>query len=143
LSFPVGVQVVESALGGISQLEELEIRFKQQCGISATDFRHLIESGKPHLIASAGFDRWDKRPSIGREEWDDFLRGLWTLQIYPVARQKKSAARALLIQEGLPILRRWFEAGRPGSWYWGRKRCHVVFDPLELTITSQDIVEAV
>jgi hypothetical protein len=143
LSFPVGVQLLESALRDIPRLDELEISFDQQCGISATEFRQLIESGKPHVIVSAGFERWDKRPSIGTGEWEDFLRGVWTLRVFPVARQKKAAARALLVAEGLPILRRWFEASRPESWYWGRKRCDVLFDPLELSVTSQDINEAV
>jgi len=37
----------------------------------------------------------------------------------------------------------WFEASRSESWYWGRKRCNVLFDPLELALTSEDIVDAV
>ncbi len=143
LSFPVGAAALESAFAGIPQFVELDLQFRREPGISATGFRRVIEAGEPHVIVSAGFDRWDKRPSVGVGEWQDkYLRGFWSVRVFPVAREKKSVAEGLLLAQGLPALRRWFEMSRAPSWHWGRKRGHIVFDPLEPSVRLEDVVEA-
>ncbi len=142
LSYPVGLQDLDKVLGDISQAAQLELRFSA-CPFPAYDtyFRSLVNRNLPYQVLEARFEKWDKRPSLGRDTlFDDYLRGQWSLRVFPVASVLRSRARASLI-DALPSVREWFVRTRPESWYHGRKVCECRFEPLAGTIEVKDIVE--
>ncbi len=82
------------------------------------------------MILRVDFVRWDKSVSIGNDPmWQEFLRGLWSLRVYPVRRTLKSTARDALIARGLPLVVDWITERRDPSWYYGRKECELQFNP--------------
>ncbi len=114
----------------IAICDEINLGFRGHPGLSAMEFRQTIEAGRPHVIMTAEFVRWDKKPSIGNESWlQEYLQGKWSLDIYPVVRNQRAAAKAVLLAEGLPKITEWFSKKRAPSWYWGRKYFHVMFWP--------------
>jgi len=129
LSYPIGFEALEHALGQVPMFGEIELSFYAHSGRTATESRRTIEAKRTHLIVRAGFARWDKRLS-SRDEWlQRLFRGIWSLHVYPVAREFRAVAKNCLLVDGLPQLSRWFSAERPSSWYWGRKSCDVYFLP--------------
>jgi hypothetical protein len=102
----------------------------------------VVESGEPHLVLSARFERWEKRPSIS-DEWQKYLDGRWSLWVYPVRRQLKAVAKTVLIDRGLARISDWLSAERPESWYFGRKACDVIFIPDDGEVRIDEIVEKI
>jgi len=74
LSFPIGADAIGNALKDIPQLSSLKLVFYPNPIPSATKFRQVVELGEPHLVLSARFERWEKRPSIS-DEWQEYLDG--------------------------------------------------------------------
>jgi len=143
LSFPVGVQALSAHLAGIPQFDALELAFSTSPNRSKTMFRHLVEADETHLVLSARFDRWDKRRSLGDDPWiQEYLQGKWSLWIYPVRRQRGSQAKEALLNDALPQVARWFSTARVPSWYWGRKRCNVMFAPADGGVRVDEVIEA-
>ena len=143
-SYPLGLQDLEKALGDLSQATELHVSF-YACppGVHDMHFRSLVKRDLPHTVLEARFSKWDKRPSMSNSTFtDEYLRGLWSIIVYPVASVRRSLARGLLI-DALPSVREWLSRTRPESWYYGEKLCEVRFDPLEGTIAVTDIVERI
>jgi hypothetical protein len=129
-------------LDGIAQFEKVELRFWPHPGVSATQFRDAVQNNQPHLILDATFERWDKRPAIS-QGFEALLHGVWSIRVYPTRRQLKAPAKALLTDEGIPALRRWFEKKRPPSWYWGRKTFNVYFNPAEIGLDIEELTEKI
>jgi len=143
LSFPVGLEAITAALNDAPQLATLDLFFSADPILSATRFRRVIEADEPHPVLSIRFTRWDKKPSLGDDPWvKDYLNGKWSLWVYPVRRALKARAKDALVREGLPQIARWLTTARPSSWYWGRKRCDVVFVPSEGTLRIEELTEA-
>lgn len=143
-SYPLGLQDLEKALGDLSQAADLHVSFSA-CPLPANDmhFRSLVRRSLPHQVLGGRFAKWDKRPSIGKGTLSgEYLRGLWSITVYPVASDRRAQARELLI-DALPSVREWFSRTRPESWYHGEKVCEVWFDPFEGTIAVNDIVEKI
>jgi hypothetical protein len=142
LSYPIGFEAISGALKHIPMFDEIELTFSIYNSEGATSFRETVKSKKPHVLVSATFIRWDKRPSIG-DEWEAYLRGKWELRIYPCGRESRAIAKTALIRDGLPEIARWLSATRPPAWYWARKRCDVVFLPDKGTIELREFDDAV
>ena len=139
-SYPLGLEDLNKVLGDISQAADLHVSFSN--APLGKGFRLLMKRDLPHQVLAARFSKWDKEPSIGDNTFaDEYLRGHWSITVYPVASVRRSQARALLI-EVLPAVREWFSRARPESWYYGRKVYEIRFDPLEETIDANDLVEA-
>ena len=143
-SYPLGLQDLDKALGDISQAADLHVSF-YACPPAAHNlhFRSLVKRDLPHQVLAASFAKWDKRPSMSNSTFtDEYLRGHWSIAVYPVASVRRSQARKLLI-DTLPSVREWFSRTRPESWYHGEKVCDVWFDPLEGTLAVNDLVEKI
>ena len=141
LSFPIGAEVINGFVRDVPQFGSLELVFSADPMLSAIRFRRLIEADEPHPVLRADFVRWDKKPSIG-DEFQEYLQGKWSLWVYPVRRALKAKARQILVAQGLPRIVEWLALDRPPSWYFGRKRCEVVFVPKDETVRIEEIVEA-
>jgi hypothetical protein len=142
-SYPIGAEVLSHGLNGVPQLSSLSISFRSSPDVSASAFRRLILEGRPYPIIRARFTRWDKRPSVGDDGWaQEYLAGVWRLEVFPVPRGIKAIARRHLLDTGIPAVRSWLAAPRAPSWYYGRKRCDVMFSPDEATIAVTESVDA-
>ena len=131
---------LDKVLGDILHAADLHVSFSNDpLGMR---FRSLLRQALPHRVLVARFEKWDKRPSIGNRFTDGYVRGQWSITVYPVASVRRAKARQLLI-DALPSVREWFSRTRPESWYYGEKRCEVRFDPLEGTIGVSDTVEKI
>jgi len=141
LSYPLGLQDLDKVLGDIPHAADLHVRFSNDpLGMR---FRSSLRQDLPHRVLAARFEKWDKRPSLGNSTFTDgYVRGQWSITVYPVASVRRAQARHLLI-DALPFIREWFSRTRPESWYYGEKLCEVRFDPLEGTIAVTDIVEKI
>jgi hypothetical protein len=140
LSYPLGLSDLERTLGNIPQASALQVRFRS-CPIrSAQQFRAVVARELPHTVIAARFVRWDKKPGIG-DEFAEYLRGQWSVHIYPVASARRAQAHPVLIDR-LSAVAAWFSRKRAASWYHGRKSCVVVFNPLEVSVRVDEVVEA-
>jgi hypothetical protein len=135
LSYPVGAEVLSRELEKHSDLPDLELVFRASPISSTSNFQQLIARGLPHVILRVYFARWDKSVSIGNDpSWQKYLRGVWSLSVYPVRRILKSKAREALITAGLPLVAGWMTRRRDPSWYYGRKECEIQFDTDDGTV---------
>jgi hypothetical protein len=141
LSYPLAWRSVESALGNTPQWENLHFYLPGHPGTSAVEFHRKVRASEPHVVLRACYERWDKRPSIG-DDFHEYLQARWSLWLYPVSRQLRVRARAVLESCGLPTIVRWLTIKRPESWYWGRRSCTVVLDPVDATLRFEEDVEA-
>jgi hypothetical protein len=125
----LGLQDLEKALGVLSQVTELHVSF-YACppGVHDMSFRSMVKRDLPHTVLEAHFEKWDKRPSLSNTFIHGYLRGQWSIIVYPVARVRRALARRVLI-DALPSIREWFSRTRPESWYYGEKLCELRFDP--------------
>jgi hypothetical protein len=143
-SYPLGLQDLQKALGDLSQAAELHVSF-YDCppGAHNMQFRSSVKRDLPHQVLEAYFAKWDKQPSISNSTFtDEYLRGQWSIIVYPVASVRRSVARRLLI-DALPSVRDWLSRTRPESWYYGQRVCELRFDPLEGTIAVTEIVNKI
>lgn len=122
----------------------MEFVFWSYEGPSRLVFHQKVQAGLPYVLISVRFARWDKRPALsGRGTLQsEYLAGKWSLWIYPVSSERKAGARELLMSHGLPSLVTWLCQERAESWYWGRKRCDLIFHGAEETLRVRDLVEA-
>ena len=141
LSYPLAWQSVEGQLGSVPQWEKLHFHLPAHPGRSAVAFHQKVHASEPHLVLRACFVRWDKRPSIG-DDFQDYLQGRWSLWLYPVSRQLRAKAKAVLESKGLPTIAKWLTVRRAESWYWGRRSCNVVLVPADTTLRFEEDVEA-
>jgi hypothetical protein len=136
LSYPIGAEILSRELERYSGLPKLELTF-----LTSSDLHRAIEKGLPHKILRVSFVRWDKSVSIGNDRtYQDYLRGLWSLSVFPVARPLKSKAKEALMTFGLPLVADWMTKRRDPSWYYGRKECVVEFEPKNCTIEFRESV---
>jgi hypothetical protein len=144
MSWPVGLEDLHTVIGDVPQTaDDFPVRFvSSPRGVNATEFQAALHRDLRHVVLEARFEKWDKRPGISNDEFTDpYLRGKWSVSIYPVARRRKAEARNALLNV-LPTVKDWLVANRPPSWYYGRKCCRIIFDPAEATAQVDDVVEA-
>ena len=106
LAYPVGGERISDALAGVPQFEWLWIAFNHhpwpalRHGVpppSAADFKVVLrvvfnQKSRPH-------------------------QNSWSLTVHAVPREFQSKARDLLVQVGLPEVRRWLLMPRAETWY--------------------------
>lgn len=136
LSFPVGFDAVSAAFATVPFVDEIILSFDNGFGASQVQARDVIESNEPHFVLRGEFYRWDKRLGVA-VAGERLHQGAWDVYVFPVRRDLKPIARKTILQDGLPRLVEWFCTERPESWYWGRKRCNVIFDPSEGTVRTE------
>ena len=143
LSYPLGLADLERAIGAISQASELQVSFSRSpLPTSVTAFQSQVDRDLPHLVLEARFVRWDKGPSLSDSTWTrEYMRGHWSISVYPVASIRRAQARKVLLA-ALPLIQEWFSRSRPESWYHGQKSYEIEFDPAEGTLRANDHVEA-
>lgn len=132
LSYPIGAELLSRELEKHPELPKLELHFTSSPIISNSEFRQMVDNRVPYVVLRVQFVRWDKRLSYGDDEWiQEYLRGKWTIDIFPVLRSLRSRVKAKLISEALAQVATWIAKPRKPAWYYGRKQFEVIFQPDE------------
>jgi hypothetical protein len=134
LSYPIGAEVVSQGLAGVPQIDDLRLTFSYH-----SSFEKEYKQDHPFKIFEAEFHKSDMNLTMS----NDFIeKGAyeekWELTVYPVPREKKSAAHHLLLEEGLPGIARWLATERTPLWRTGRKTISILFDQSEESISFQE-----
>ena len=139
LSYPVGAELLSRELGTHPELPKLELHFSASPIASRSEFRQMLENKLPYVVLRVQFVRWDKRLSYGDDQWiQEYLRGKWTVDVFPVLRSLKSQAKEMLISKALPQVAAWMTKPREPAWYYGRKEFAVVFQPEEADLEFRE-----
>jgi len=132
LSYPIGSEAVSERLLGVPQFEKLEISFTPPFLASASTFQAARKQNQPYKIFQISMIH----PIKGLTSSNQFIEEgyydeNWKIDVYAVPRELKSAAKNLLLNEGLPSAKQWLEAPRTETWKTGRKHFHVLFHEKE------------
>lgn len=139
LSYPIGAELLSRELEKHPELPKLELRFSSSPILSESEFRRMLENRLPYVVLRVQFVRWDKRLSYGDDQWiQEYLRGKWTLDVFPVLRSLKSRVKEKLTSEALPQVAAWMTKPREPAWYYGRKEFDVVFQPEEVAVEFRE-----
>ncbi len=72
---------------------------------------------------------------------ESYYQPTWELDVFAVTREKRAAARTLLIEQGIPAIKAWLSKPRNETWLEGRKEITVAFsnhqEALSITESSQ------
>jgi hypothetical protein len=136
LSYPLGTEEISRVLEGVPQTS-LSLSFYDKPTTFASEFQRLLTEGQPYVILRASFTRRDW--GIGVQVGD--CNGAWDITVYPTPRADRVVAHAQLLSVGLPAVRRWLCMARPSTWYFGRKRCEVLFAPADGTVSVRAVAE--
>jgi hypothetical protein len=144
LSFPLGFEMIESALSGCKVADALQLHWSEHDCTFASDFHALLRDQSPHRVLSCHFTRWDNAPARSSTGWcERFMSGAWDLWVYPTARTWRKSVRDLLAVQGLPAVRQWIDSDRPDSWYWGRMILDMRYDPQTQELVLDDRTDKV
>jgi len=128
LSYPVGAEAISESLKGVPQVPALSLGFYDRPTVFASEFQKLRDSNSPYPIFNATFRHIQPGLSASNKYIaEGWYEETWELSVYPVPRGLKSAARQVLLSEGLPLIRKWLSAERPPSWKHGREHCEIYF----------------
>jgi hypothetical protein len=123
LSYPVGAEIISSALAAAPHRDRLELR--------SSDISPLRNTGNlPRSYPALHLQYINRPPSVSspKDRLSDFLGEHWSLTVYPVRREQKFTVRQLLSSDGFPQLLTWLSKPRPPIWYSGCKRIEIIFD---------------
>lgn len=139
LSYPLKNAEISNVLWGVPQYEQLSVRFDPHYNLSRGNPHHRYEdpptvelfcAGMTHIRVGISSDNLH----IAAGEYDE----QWHLQVYPCRREIRPIAHELLIEEGLPRIRRWLEQPRTETWLSGRKFCRIFLHQAEHLLSFQE-----
>src|SRR5215204_332946 len=108
LSYPVGAEAISESLKGVPQVPALSLGFYDRPTVFASEFQKLRDSNSPYPIFNATFRHIQPGLSASNKYIaEGWYEETWELSVYPVPRGLKSAARQVLLSEGLPLIRKW------------------------------------
>ena len=125
MAFPLGAKQISEALEGVPQYTGLTIGFVCHYNLTtAARVREILDSGESLGVLEARYrhvrpSRFASQEFIEMGWYDE----TWEVSVYPVPRERKSAARSLLLTTGLPKIRTWLETPRTETWRSGRHYC--------------------
>jgi hypothetical protein len=139
LSYPVGLQILATALGEVPQAEVLTVSFHAKSG-SVSRSEKLRKGGEYYPVLAARF----RHVRLGISEcrgMESYYDPTWELHVYAVTREKRATAQALLIEQGIPAIAAWLRKPRSETWLEGRKEITVAFsnhrEALSITESSR------
>jgi len=109
LSYPFGLEALSEQLRGVPQAGQISVRFSD-----VSDLKNKTAMLGRHRILDCRYCPHDEHK--------------WQLSIYPVTREAKPRIRELLIEEGIPRVRAWFEPVRSDFWLSDLHYLAVFFD---------------
>jgi hypothetical protein len=135
MAYPIGAEAISRELTDVPQFEKLVIWFTTTNFAFASDFREARRKNEPYKIFEVSMIHIDKYFSAPKQFIDEgFYQEHWEIHVYAVPRELKSAAKRLLIEQGLPKAKIWLETPRTANWKTGRKHFQVLFHEKESLI---------
>lgn len=140
LSYPVGAQVISTALEGVPHSEDIHLCF-HGASFPAEESLRAMREGRPHRILHV---RFTPERSPGYSGSNDFVeRGWykpkWELWIYPVLREQKHVANQLLKAVALPVVGDWMRLSTNAGWNLSQHELRFEFRPVEGTLSESRI----
>ncbi|MFN3650442.1 MAG: hypothetical protein ACK47B_12765 [Armatimonadota bacterium] len=119
LSYPVGAEIVSSALEGVPQYQDLYLWFDRPTSLArSTDW----SSGPFPLLTTSYYP-------------DPYFDRRWSVSIWAVPCAWNCRARQALVAEGLPRLRFWLTGEHPPIWFESSKHLRIHYDELTECLT--------
>lgn len=133
LSYPVGAEILSEGLQEVPQITGLRVTFTLPPLLDPT------ETNSPYRILSAEYCFQPVELSSSKKFIEDgWYDEDWGLTVFAVRRQVKSLVKNLLVQDGLPRVKKWLMAERTPVWKYGRKTCCILFDEKNESIVVQE-----
>jgi hypothetical protein len=125
LSYPVGLQLLATALADVPQAAKLPVSF-HACEGRATLAESRRENGDYCPVLRAEFHHYRLGMSESRD-MESVYEPTWSITVYGVTRARRATVRNLLIEHGIPRIVAWLKSPRSETWLTGRKRMMVSF----------------
>jgi hypothetical protein len=143
LSYPIGLELIRSALAGAPQLDALRVMFSSGHW-QATKFRQSLRNREPYVLVTASHVPASKPGFIGSNDMAE--RGhydeSWELTVNPTPRELRAVARRLLIAEGLPAIASWLQKTAKEAGDSRHRRVDFVFDADRESLSALEYVGA-
>lgn len=139
LAFPVGAELLSSALAGTPQEPSLAISFRDRSTLFASEFQQVLRTGGPLPVLRASY----RNLPAGLSGSNDMVEAgyydvTWLLDVYPVPAELKSPVRDQLRARGLGQVRAWLECPRPQTWQQGRHSLTLLFDSSTTSLLARE-----
>ena len=130
LSHPIGLELIESALAEVPQLESLRVMFSSGHW-QATKFRRSLRDREPYAVLTVSYRPANKPGFIGSNEMAErgYYDEAWELTVNPTLREVRALARRLLISDGLPAVASWLRRAHAEAGDSRYRGLELVFDP--------------
>ena len=137
LSYPIGAKEIKESLGGVLNAEKLSVRFVRDAVYPGREWRKVLANRLPYMIAQVSYHPL-LPPSYSTPN-QPFMEGWfdqqWELRVYPVLRELRSVANELLVSNGLPAVKTWFEQSDANGWDLLKHSLQLIFDPEKSTLS--------
>jgi len=138
LAYPIGAELVSSALAEVPQRERMTLGFYDKPTIFASDYHQLLARGIYAVVAASYRNLGPGLSGSNRDIETGFYTESWELSIYPVPVKEKARVRAALVADGLPAVRGWLTLARPATWREGRHGFQVLYHERSGGVTFHD-----
>ncbi len=141
LSYPIGAREVNQSLSDAPHLETISLTFRDRPTYRASEFRRWLKDKVPYPVVVAEFHPARKPSFAAPRLWieEGWFNEKWELAVYPVPRKLRHSAHRLLLEQGVARLLQWLHASKAPGWTSCQRRCELVFDPGEETITAREV----
>lgn len=136
LSFPVNATILSEAFKGVPQYDKLSAYYVEYHLIGNTDYSTNMKLGKPFPVLSISYT-YEKPGLTGSYEMErlGFYDEKWLITVNSLPSVKKHIAKELLIEKGLPRLKKWLQQPRTETWRDGRHNIVVFYNPKDDSIS--------
>ena len=143
LSHPIGLELIESVLAGVPQLESLRAMFSSEHW-QATKFRRSLRDGEPYALITASYRPAQRPGFVGSKDSVElgYYDEAWELRVNPTLRELRALARRLLISEGLPAVASWLRRAHAESNDSRYRSIELIFDPANESLGVREHVGA-
>ena len=134
LSYPIGAAAISEALFGAPHSDKLCLSFEDAPLWRASTFQRILKDGLPYRIMEA---RYHAPYQLGYSRARILDAGHWLVHVYPVRRDLRSVAGALLRTQGLLMMVEWLRSSGQIGWLDRYHTLDLVFAPLNGTLSSR------
>jgi hypothetical protein len=109
LSYPVGAELISTALAGSAHIASLSVRFCSHAVEPASRFQRILSERLPYRSFLAEYDP-ARKPGLSAADFmieRGWYEERWELTVYPVLREFRHTANQLLRDQGLPAVVTW------------------------------------
>ena len=130
LTYPIGLELIESVLASVPQLASLRVMFSSGHW-QATKFRRCLSEREPYAVLTVSYRPAGKPGFIGSNDMAEggYYDEAWELTVNPTLRELRALARRLLISDGLPAVASWLRRARVAAVDSRHRAIDLMFNP--------------